>query len=169
MLRFATLPHANPAIRNRGRKFRHALNCKKKKDPRFELLAMRIACSPLVRIVMLLWPLPSLFLATTRFLAEQNKIPLTDSDSEAGISPQSDVSALLTSSSTSISPRVVVATFGVEAGDVKKVWVWHLTLAACAGAEVEVESRTDGRAVVVSTSCVVGVARSRGGFGCWPC
>ena len=70
------------------------------------------------------------------------------------------MSSLFASPSTAISPRVVVATFGVQAGDVKEVWVWHLTLAACAGAEVEVESWAGGGAVVVSTSCVVGVAVS---------
>ena len=74
--------------------------------------------------------------------------------------PQSDMPTLLASPSAAISPRAVVATFGVQAGDVEEVWVWHLTLAACAGAEVEVESWAGGGAVVVSTSCVVGVAVS---------
>lgn len=78
----------------------------------------------------------------------------------------SDMSALLATSSTSISPRVVVATFGVETGDVEEVWVWHLTLATCTGAKVEVEGRAGGGAVVVSASCVVGVACSGRSFGC---
>ena len=74
--------------------------------------------------------------------------------------PQSDMPTLLASPSAAISPRVVVATFGIQARDVEEVWVWHFTLAACTGAEVEVESWTGGGAVVVSTSCVVGVAGS---------
>lgn len=78
----------------------------------------------------------------------------------ADIALQSDMSALLASPSASISPRVVVTAFGVEAGDVEEVWVWHFTLAACAGAEIEVEGRTGGGSIVVSTSCVVGVAVS---------
>ena len=78
------------------------------------------------------------------------------------------MSALFPSSAAAVSPRVVIATFRVEAGDVEEVWVWHLTLAASAGAEVEVESRARGGAVVVSTSCVVGVAGPRRGFGCCP-
>ena len=86
--------------------------------------------------------------------------PCADSDSVADDFTQSDMSALLAPSSASVSPRVVVATFRVQARDVEEVWVWHFTLAARARAEVEVESRTSGGAVVVSTSCVVGVAGS---------
>ena len=70
------------------------------------------------------------------------------------------MSAFLASPSAAISPRVVVATFGVQAGDVEEVWVWHLTLATCTGTEVEVKSWASGGAVVISASCVVGVAGS---------
>ena len=77
------------------------------------------------------------------------------------------MSAFLAASATTVSARVVVASFGVETGDVEEVWVRHLTLAACARSEVEVESRAAGSAVVVSTPCVVGVASSGRGFGCY--
>jgi hypothetical protein len=113
------------------------------------------ACSPLVRVVMLNAMAVSSVLAMARYCSqsfaqtEKKKIFLLQ---------QSHMPPLLPSPSTAISTRIVIASFRIQARDVEEVWVGHLTLAACAGAEVEIESRPAGRAGAVSASCVVGVA-----------